>query len=150
MVLFVAKGKGVWDHFRMIYSENSLKVVELQVANAELLSSSSKLAHSLGSRPQNQDSIIKHCPSGFASNNPTGMLCIKDWFSPLRLFQGRVSSALTITNLRSAARVWVEMRLQPSGLLWKVHSYRRVKYKEVVTYQLTLKYTQKKEVQEII
>ena len=78
MVVFVAKGKGVWDHFRMIYSENSLKVVELQVANAELLSSSSKLAHSLGSRPQNHDSIIKNCPSGFASNNPTGILCIKD------------------------------------------------------------------------
>lgn len=50
MVLSAAKGKGVWDHFRMIYSE---KVVELQVANAELLSSSSKLVHSLGSRPQN-------------------------------------------------------------------------------------------------
>ena len=48
MVLSVAKGRGVWDHFRMIYGENSLKVVELQVANAELLSSSSKLFHSLG------------------------------------------------------------------------------------------------------
>lgn len=40
MVLSVAKGKGVWDHFRMIYGENSVKVVELQVGNAELLSSS--------------------------------------------------------------------------------------------------------------
>lgn len=147
MVLSVAQGKGVWDHFRMIYSE---KVVELQVVDAELLSSSSKVLHSLGSRPQNRDSIIKNCPSVFASNNPTSMLCIKDWFSPLRLFWGRVSSALTITNLRSAARVWVEMRLQPSGLFWKVLSYRRIKYKEVVTYQLTLKYTQQKEVQDII
>ena len=38
----------MWDHFRIIYTESSLKVVELKVANAQLLSSSSKLAHALG------------------------------------------------------------------------------------------------------
>lgn len=38
----------MWDHFRKIYTESSLRVVVLRMANAQLLSSSSKLAHALG------------------------------------------------------------------------------------------------------